>query len=150
MTKQDPLQQKLFSTPLPELLSLYDTLTNKQRDLKVMRKLAKLDLYYLMVVICNRTDLLACANPQWVLDRAREVQTNPDGYLDLWAREHYKSSLITFGLTLQDILKNPSITIGFISEKYTIAADFLGQLKMEMETNALLKKLFPEILYENP
>jgi hypothetical protein len=49
----------------------------------------------------------ADAHNQWVFDRCLEVMESPDGHLDLWAREHYKSTIITFALSIQDILRNP-------------------------------------------
>ena len=54
-----------------------------------------------------------------VRSRAAKLQADPDGYLDLWAREHYKSTLITFGLTMQEILTNPDSTIGIFSPHTT-------------------------------
>jgi hypothetical protein len=54
-------------------------------------------------------------NRDWYFARCREVQAAPNGYLDLWGREHGKSSLITFGLTIQDILNDPEITVGIFS-----------------------------------
>jgi predicted phage terminase large subunit-like protein len=86
----------------------------------------------------------------WVYERCREVQDAPDGYLDLWAREHYKSTIITFAKTIQDILCNPETTIGIFSHTRPIAKAFLRQIKQELETNDLLKGWFPEILWENP
>ena len=87
---------------------------------------------------------------EWSFARCREVQKNPDGYLDLWARGHYKSTIITFGKTIQDVLNYPEKTIGIFSNTRPLAIQFLRQIKTEFETNESLKTLFPDILYENP
>jgi predicted phage terminase large subunit-like protein len=90
-----------------------------------------------------------CDN-EWVRDRCREVEADPDGYLDLWAREHYKSTIITFAKTIQDILNDPEITVGIFSHTRPIAKAFLKQIKREFETNETLKGWFPDILYSDP
>ena len=121
------------------------------------RELARTDLYYLLRYILNRKDL---ENP-WLLERCHEVQEQPNGFLDLWAREHYKSTIITFGMTIQDILSSHGIdplprwngievTIGIFSHTRPISKKFLRQIKKELEENRYLQKLFPDILYENP
>lgn len=86
----------------------------------------------------------------WIFARCREVQDSPDNHLDLWARGHYKSTILTFGLTIQDILNNPDITVGIFSHTRPIAKGFLRQIKRELESNETLKAIFPEILYANP
>jgi phage terminase large subunit-like protein len=86
----------------------------------------------------------------WLFDRCREVQNCPNGYLDIWAREHYKSSIITYALTIQDILNDPDITIGIFSLTRPMAKSFLRQIKQEFEGNKLLKQLHSEILWEKP
>lgn len=108
--------------------------------------LAERDLYFLLTVVCRRRD---CAT-DWVYARCREVEQDPDGYLDLWARYHYKSSVITFGLTLQDIIRDPEITVGIFSHTRPIAKAFLRQLKAEMETNPLLPDLWPGVFWRYP
>lgn len=99
------------------------------------------DLFFLMLVGMGRADM----NCDFLYDRCREVQASPDGYLDLWAREHYKSTIITVGKTVQDILNNPNITVGIFSHTRPIAKAFLKQIKREFEGNTLLQELFPHI-----
>ena len=110
------------------------------------RQLAQSDLFFLLVYVLGRADL----NRDWYFARCREVQAAPNGYLDLWGREHGKSSLITFGLTIQDILNDPEITVGIFSYSRPIAKAFLRQIKVEFENNETLKSLFPDILWTNP
>lgn len=85
----------------------------------------------------------------WIFERCREVQAEPNGCLDLWAREHYKSTVLNFGLTILEILNDPEITIGIFSHTRPIAKGFLRQIKREFESNEQLKLLFPDILYED-
>ncbi len=110
------------------------------------RELGKRDLFFLLTVIFNREDV----NRDWLYERCTEVQNEPDGYLDLWFREGYKSSLITYGLTIQDILNDPTVTCGIFSYNRPTAKAFLRQIKREFEVNDLLKGLYPEILWAKP
>jgi predicted phage terminase large subunit-like protein len=112
----------------------------------VLRELCQTDLFFLLRYGLNRTDV----DNDWLFERCREVQASPDGMLDLWAREHYKSTIITFALTIQDILNDPNITIGIFSHTRPSAKAFLRQIKREFELNENLKKWFPEIFYQNP
>jgi len=111
-----------------------------------LRRLCKEDLFFLLTVACNRRDI----NKPWLYARVREVEAEPDGFLDLWAREHYKSTIITFGKTIQDILNNASITVGIFSHTKPISKSFLGQIMREFEENEFLKGLFPDVLWANP
>jgi predicted phage terminase large subunit-like protein len=119
--------------------------SEKERTARI-RNLCRSDLYFLLRYGCNRIDL----ENQWCFDRCREVQAEPDGFLDLWAREHYKSTIITFGLTILNILNDPEITVGIFSHTRPIAKGFLRQIKREFEANEVLKHWFPDILWANP
>lgn len=133
-----------------ETNQLYDQILKKAQETntvkQTLRKLAQTDLFFLLTRICKRKDI----DRDWLYERTREVEANPNGYIDLWAREHYKSTLITYGLTIQDILNDPDITVGIFSYKIGAATEFLKQIKREFEENKLLKSLFPDILYTNP
>lgn len=126
-------------------------------DTKALRRLCREDLFFLFTVACRRKD----GDRDWVYARCREVESSPDGCLDLWARGHYKSSLITFAKTIQDILashgddplpewQRVEATFGIFSHTRPIAKGFLEQIKRELEANTFLQKLFPDVLYEFP
>lgn len=95
---------------------------------------------------------------EWLFQRCKEVEREPNGFIDLWAREHYKSTVITFAKTIQDILcshgegalVDRECTIGIFSHTRPIAKGFLRQIKREFENNKSLQELFPDILYSNP
>lgn len=114
--------------------------------LDAWRTLAKNDLFFLLVYVLG----VSFANNQWVLDRCREVQKDPYGYLDLWARGHFKSTIITYAHTIFEIINDPEITVGIFSHKLPIARAFVIQIKSTLETNELLKHLFPDVLYADP
>lgn len=116
------------------------------KDAKTMRELCKTDLFFLLSVICRRRDM----DRDWIYERCREFESDRDGNLDLWFRGGYKSSIITNGGTMQDILIDPEITVGIFSHTRPISKAFGSQIKREFESNQLLKDLFPDVLYDNP
>jgi len=122
-----------------------------------LRNLARTDLYFLLRYLLNRPDV----EHPWLFDRCREVQENPNGYIDLWSREHYKSTIITFAKTIQDILASHGddplpewggreATFGIFSFNRPGAKKFLEFIRNELTENKVLKELFPDVLYDNP
>lgn len=125
-----------------------------RRQQEKQRYKARTDLFYLLTVVLGRKDI----EREWLEARCREVQESPDGYLDLWAREHYKSTIITYALSIQDIIRShgdgaleeQECTIGIFSHTRPAAKGFLRQIKMELENNQRLKDLFPDIFWQEP
>lgn len=147
----------------PQTIEEYETLLAGIKQLPdseavgIIRHLLRTDLYMLLWYGLGRKDV---AKP-WLLARCKEVEANPDSHLDLWAREHYKSTIITYAKTIQDILashgddplpewRGKEPTFGIFSCTRPIAKGFLRQIKREFESNDLLKQLFPDILWSNP
>lgn len=122
----------------------------KRNDRDALRWLARNDRYFLLSCCLRRRDMAEEHVRDWVFLRTREVEADPDDHIDLWAREHYKSTIITFAGVIQEILKDAEITAGIFSADQPKAKDFVSQIKAEFEGNQLLKDLFPDILWQDP
>lgn len=138
-------------TSIPQYQRLADSLRKRSLEepaigVATFRELCTSDLYFLLRYGLGRKDV----EHRWLLDRCREVQADPDGRLDLWAREHYKSTIITFGLTIFELLRDPNLTFGIFSHTRPIAKAFLRQIKQEFEQNDRLKAAFPDVLWADP
>lgn len=121
-------------------------LTSESRKfVQFMRYWCQEDLFFLLYFL-----LKAPVNHPWLVERIKEVQDCNNNTLDLWAREHWKSTIITYGLNVQEVLRDANVRIGIFSHTRAIAKAFLRRIKLTFESNELLKALFPDILYSDP
>ena len=60
-----------------------------------------------------------------------------------------KSSMVTKGLPILRLLRDPEYSTGIANETAALAQTFLGDVKHELESNVLLKTLFPEVIPED-
>lgn len=108
------------------------------------------DLFFMMYYGFNRTDINGFDSP-FVLQACRTIEDGPQtDTVDLWARGHFKSSLITQGKSLQDMLRYDDLSIGIFSHTRPIAKGFLIPIKTTLEDSILLKFAFYDKLWENP
>ena len=120
----------------------------------VERTLRLNDIYYLGLFILNIDKMYSetvgdtIVFHPWIFNRCREVQEDPDFHIDIWAREHFKSTIITLLKTVQDILRDPEIAICIFSYNQKIASKFVSQIKNALE-NKRLRQLFPDIIPED-
>ncbi len=135
-----------LDVPFLDIFKWWEEKTDKYKNLPLVRALCMYDRYFLLVQMFGRQDMLH----EWLYERCREVEREPDNCLDLWSRFHYKSTIITYAGVIQEILKDPELTVGIFSHVKPIAKAFLSQIKRELESNEQLKKLFPDILFDNP
>ena len=138
--------ESCLDVPFLDIFKWWEEKTSNYKNLPLVRALCLYDRYFLLVQMFGRQDMLH----EWLYERCREVEREPDNCLDLWSRFHYKSTIITYAGVIQEILKDPELTVGIFSHVKPIAKGFLSQIKRELESNEQLKKLFPDVLYDNP
>jgi hypothetical protein len=145
-----PLTRRTQSIEEAQLLweSVQECAPHKQQE--HLRWLARNDLWFLLTYLLKIEDVFTGWRHQWFFDRCAEVQDAPNNHLDFWSRGGGKSTIITRGKTIQDILIDPNTTICILSHTRPIAKRFLAQIKIDLETCERLKALFPDILYAEP
>lgn len=152
-----------------DALDLYDLIEKDPFcDDDVLAAVGLCDRFYFLTRVLNVGMIFRSYKPAWIYERCREVEANPDGCLDLWAREHWKSTIITIAGSLQECAKDSTlyqtldqpdsyyrgpgqeITIGIFSHNTAIARDFVRRIKLEMEQNARLKRLYSDVFWNEP
>ena len=104
--------------------------------------LARADLWFLLKYVLSTREWLAklegIRNESWLFDRCRDVQSNSDRIMDIWARFHWKSNIKTFANTIRYLLIDPNYTFGILSHTRPIAKAFLDQIRREILANEIL------------
>jgi len=135
---------------LRDTWELYANLLNENvpehEAILMQRTMCRLDLFFLLTRGLHRRDL----DNEWHYPLIRFVEKHRSNYIYLWFRFSGKSSIITQGLTLQNILRNPESTIIIISYNAEKAADYMKKIKSEMEQNDDLRLWYPDILWDKP
>lgn len=140
MTREQ--QEQIWSLTLDELEVFYRAVVERN-DEREIRELVLADRFFLITVVLG----IDVAWHPWVLERCREVERDPDERLDLWSRGHFKSTIITFAGVIQYILAHPEHAVCIMSYKAGAAEAFSAQIKTAFETNEVLLKCFPDILW---
>lgn len=117
-------------------------------EISAYRELILNDLFFIVNWIMG----IPGSNRPFVVRACQEVEQGPEGWtMDLWARKHWKSSILTKARTLQRVLKYPEKCTMIASHTRPIAKQkFLRPIMCLLETHETLKAAFPEVLYRNP
>lgn len=130
---------------LPTAMAIYEKVMS-HGDADDMALLGCNDRFFLMTQILKRSDLV---HP-WLYYRTREVELEPDGFLDLWAREHGKTSIITIGGVIQEIMVDPNLTAAIFSVTQKLARKVVAVIMKEFSDNELLKETYSDVLWKKP
>lgn len=116
-------------------------------EVKTLRHMILNDLFFIVYFVCENP----LANHPFVVKMCTMVEEGPQsGTLDVWARGHFKSSIITVAETLQFHLKNPEKCTGILAYARPAAKKFLRAIKTLCEQSAMLKACFPDVVWQNP
>lgn len=148
----------LHGGSLDDALDFYQSIAKHSPGPGCLAALGLIDRYWLLYNLLGISGLLTTIEGEprpkkaqdWLYARCREVERDPNGYLDLWAREHFKTTLGSFGGIIQEVLRDPDITVGIFSHTRGLAKHILRQIKQEFEQNARLKGLYEDVLWANP
>ena len=90
-------------------------------------------------------------NHSFIVKMCNEIQDGPKDYtLDVWAREHFKTSIMTVAETIQYTLGNPGGATGIFAYARPVAKKFLFTIRDIFQSRGLLKMCFPEIVWKDP
>jgi len=112
---------------------------------ELMRKHAIDDYFFLIYFVLDIN-----INHPFLIQRCYDVQEKHTGTLDLWAREHYKSTILTHALCIWKWIHDPEKRIVIFSHTRGLAKGHLRRVKQILELNRDLKHTFPEIFYKKP
>jgi hypothetical protein len=105
------------------------------------------DLFFIVYFVFKNPAI----NCKFGIEACQEVENGPkDMTLDIWAREHFKSTVVTLAESLQFIGTDPESACCIISATRKLAKQFLRSLKDCMEKEAVfLNFVFPEVVDGN-
>ncbi len=119
----------------------------------VLRNLILNDLWFLLYFVVKPfadDKGREMVNHPFVVRTCKEIEEGPQDYtLDIWARFHFKSSIITTAETIQYQLKHPEHSTGIFSHTGPVAKDFLTSIKRIFENEKILSVCFPDVVWNN-
>lgn len=89
------------------------------------------------------------ANHPFIVNACRDVEREQGDSLEVWARDHLKTTIISVGRQCQKILNDPERRIGIFSATRPLAVKIQSMIR-DLFESPFLYSCFPDILYENP
>jgi len=134
-----------------------DIITGKQDFPAVVRWHVMNDIFFIVYFIMWHDE--SANDPKgYFVERCKEIESDIMDYeadecfnfLDLWAREHGKSSVITKACTIQNICKYPEKATCIFSFKKGNAVKFQDSIAETFEKKRILADAFPEVTWHDP
>jgi hypothetical protein len=132
----------------PELFAL--AAREPKRAQGIFRSLVKNDRFFTAYFVAGWEDGKSSGNKPFMVNQCRLLDDGPQsGTVDVWSREHGKSSAITIAGTVQRVCNDPECTTAIFSFRKSAADKFLDSIRKIFELDFMIW-CFPEIFYEKP
>jgi len=121
-------------------------LTKELVEQSLYRKFILDDLWFIIYFVIG----IKAANHPFVVKQCKVVENGPrTNTLDVWARFHWKSTIITISETAQYHLRLPEECSCIFSYKKPAAEDFLDAIRKIYE-KPIIKFAFSDVVYQKP
>lgn len=116
-----------------------------ENEANIYRNLFQNDLWALVYFVMKNP----LANHPFIVNACAEIESETGDSLEVWARDHLKTTIISVGRQCQKILNNPERRILICSAVRPLAVKIQNMIKSVFESD-ILKRCFPDILYADP
>lgn len=135
--------------PYDEIIADINIEYKKNEDiaLEMLKNMAELDFFFFCYAVLG----IHYLNHPYTIARCYEYGDRLfENAIYLWAREHFKSTIITKCGSLYKEIKRPGRRQSIFSLNATLAKKHMMAIKFECETNPLLPLLWPNIFWDDP
>lgn len=155
---------KLLASPT-DALDIMDNImsSEKKTGMEMFRNQCEKDYWFFMryasrigrEFICKEEGCqyhgLSIFDHPYIFKFARIIQAEPDSHVDLHPRFHLKSTNITFGYPLWELLREPNTSYAIATYKTDETGEaFISTIANELRHNELLKDHWPDRFYKDP
>lgn len=119
--------------------------TPLENELNIYRNCMQDDLWF-FVYFAMKNPL---ANHPFIVEACKEIQAEDGDSLEVWARDHLKTTIISVGRQCQKVLNDPERRILITSAVRPLALKIQNLIKNLLES-AFLVSCFPDILWADP
>lgn len=116
-----------------------------ENELNLYRNCIQDNLWFLVYFVLKNP----LANHPFIVNACKEIQSETGDSLEVWARDHLKTTVISVGRQIQKVLNNPERRILICSAVRPLAIKIQNMIKSVLES-PMLKQCFPDILWADP
>lgn len=109
------------------------------------RNTIQTDLFFFVFFVMKNP----LANHPFIIQACLEIEEEKGDSLEVWARDHLKTTIISVGRQCQKVLNDPERRIGIFSATRPLAVKIQSVIKELFESKFLIN-CFPDILWEDP